>query len=101
MSPRTFIINVGRGSAIDQEALIEALNEGKIAGAALDVMTPEPLPKDDPLYDAKNVILTPHVSGNMTLSYTSDINVEIFCRNLERYFKGKKLHHIVDRKIGY
>ncbi|MBO6159360.1 MAG: D-2-hydroxyacid dehydrogenase, partial [Firmicutes bacterium] len=90
MSPRTFIINVGRGSAIDQEALIEALNEGKIAGAALDVMTPEPLPKDDPLYDAKNVILTPHVSGNMTLSYTSDINVEIFCRNLERYFKGKK-----------
>ena len=101
MSPKTFVVNVGRGSAIDQTALTEALKEGRLAGAALDVFTPEPLPKDDPLYSLPNVILTPHVSGNMSLSYTSDINVDIFCRNMERYFHGEELHHAVDRKIGY
>ncbi len=101
MSPKTFVVNVGRGSAIDQAALTEALKEGRLAGAALDVFTPEPLPKDDPLYSLPNVILTPHVSGNMSLSYTSDINVDIFCRNMERYFHGEELHHAVDRKIGY
>ncbi|MBR3393919.1 MAG: D-2-hydroxyacid dehydrogenase [Firmicutes bacterium] len=101
MDPKTFVVNVGRGSAIDQEALTEALKEGRLAGAALDVFTPEPLPKDDPLYDLPNVILTPHVAGNMSLSYTSDLNVDIFCRNLERYFNGEELHHVVDRKLGY
>ena len=101
MDPKTFVVNVGRGSAIDQEALTEALKEGRLAGAALDVFTPEPLPSDHPLYDLPNVILTPHVAGNMSLSYTSDINVDIFCRNLERYFHGEELHHVVDRKLGY
>ncbi len=101
LSQRTLIVNVGRGSAIDQDALIDALNNEKIAGAALDVMTPEPLPADSSLFDAKNVLLTPHVSGNMTLSYTCDINVDIFLRNLERYAKGERLHHLVDRKKGY
>ncbi len=101
MSPRTLIVNVGRGSAIDQDALIRALNEDRLAGAALDVMTPEPLPADSPLYDAKNLLLTPHVSGNMSLAYTCDVNVAAFCRNLVRYFNGEKLHHLVDRVIGY
>ena len=101
LSPKTLIVNVGRGSAIDQDALIQALNEERIAGAALDVMIPEPLPADSPLYDAKNVILTPHVSGNMTLSFTCDINVDIFLRNLERYAHGEPLHHLVDRIKGY
>lgn len=101
LSPKTFVLNVGRGSAIDQPALVAALNEGRIAGAALDVMTPEPLPADDPLYSAKNVILTPHISGNMSLGYTCDLNVDMFCRNLTRYFAGEPLHHLVDRSIGY
>ena len=101
MSPRTLIVNVGRGSAIDQDALIRALNEDRLAGAALDVMTPEPLPADSPLYDAKNLLLTPHVSGNMSLAYTCDVNVAAFCRNLVRYFNGETLHHLVDRVIGY
>ena len=101
LDPKTFVVNVGRGSAIDQPALVAALNEGRIAGAALDVMTPEPLPVDDPLYDAKNVILTPHISGNMSLGLTCDINVDMFCENLQRYFKGEPLQHVVDRKIGY
>lgn len=101
LAPQTLVVNVGRGSAIDQPALVQALNEGRIAGAALDVMTPEPLPVDDPLYSAKNVILTPHVSGNMSLGRTCDLNVDMFCRNLVRYLEGEPLHHLVDRSIGY
>ena len=95
------VINVGRGSAIEQAPLIEALNSGRLAGAALDVMDPEPLPKDDPLWDARNIILTPHVSGNMTLGYTCDKNVELFCADLENYAAGRPLAGLVDWKLGY
>lgn len=86
---------------MDQVALAEALNTGRIAGAALDVMVPEPLPKDDPLWDAKNLIITPHVSGNMTLGYTCDRNVELFCQDLANYAAGRPLQGLVDRKRGY
>ena len=96
-----YIINVGRGTAIEQEPLIEALNEGRIAGAALDVMDPEPLPHDHPLWSAKNLILTPHVSGNMTLGYTCDTNVAMFCEDLKKYAAGKPLNGFVDRTKGY
>ena len=96
-----YVINVGRGTAIEQEPLIEALNEGRIAGAALDVMDPEPLPKDHPLWTAKNLILTPHVSGNMTLGYTCDTNVDMFCRDLRNYAAGRPLEGLVDRARGY
>ncbi len=96
-----FVINVGRGTAIEQEPLMEALNSGKLAGAALDVMYPEPLPKDHPLWDTKNLILTPHISGNMTLGYTCDVNVEMFCADLANYAAGRPLNGLVDRKRGY
>ncbi len=95
------VVNVGRGSAIDQDALIEALNDGRIAGAALDVMVPEPLPADHPLWSAKNILITPHVSGNMSLGITRDLDVELFCRDLENYAAGKPLSQLVDRKLGY
>ena len=96
-----YVINVGRGTAVEQEPLIEALNEGRIAGAALDVMDPEPLPHDHPLWSAKNLILTPHVSGNMTLGYTCDTNVAMFCEDLKNYAAGKPLNGFVDRTKGY
>lgn len=96
-----YVINVGRGTAIEQEPLIEALNSGRLAGAALDVMDPEPLPKDHPLWEAKNLILTPHVSGNMTLGYTCDRNVELFCADLRNYAAGRPLAGLVDRTRGY
>ena len=96
-----YVINVGRGTAVEQEPLIEALNSGRIAGAALDVMDPEPLPKDHPLWSAKNLILTPHVSGNMTLGYTCDTNVAMFCEDLKNYAAGKPLNGFVDRAKGY
>ena len=96
-----YVINVGRGTAVDQAPLIEALNSGRLAGAALDVMDPEPLPKDDPLWDARNIILTPHVSGNMTLGYTCDENVARFCADLENYAAGRPLAGLVDRTLGH
>ena len=96
-----YVINVGRGSAVDQEALMDALNQDQLAGAALDVFVPEPLPEDHPLWDTKNLIITPHVSGNLTLGYTRDINVEMFCEDLANYAAGRPLNSLVDRKLGY
>ena len=96
-----YVVNVGRGTAVDQAALADALNAGALAGAALDVMVPEPLPKDDPLWETKNLILTPHVSGNMTLGYTCDANVAAFCADLASYAAGRPLSGLVDRKRGY
>ena len=95
------VVNVGRGTAIDQEALCDALNAGQLAGAALDVVMPEPLPADHPLRRAKNLLLTPHVAGNMTLGYTCDKSVQMFCDDLENYAAGRPLAHLVDRKRGY
>ena len=60
-----------------------------------------PLPKDDPLWDAPNIIITPHVSGNMSLDVTRGLAVDMFCKNLERYARGDALHNVVDLKIGY
>ena len=109
-----YVVNVGRGTAIDQDALIAALDSdhlagalataldrGSIAGAALDVVVPEPLPADHPLRKAKNLLLTPHVAGNMTLGYTCERNVQLFCENLENYAAGRPMHHLVDRRKGY
>lgn len=97
----TYVVNVGRGSAIDQDALVSALNEGRLAGAALDVTEPEPLPEDHPLWTAKNCIITPHISGDMGLPYTVDKTVEFFCENMRRYTHGEELINIVDIKEGY
>lgn len=96
-----YVVNVGRGTAVDQDALIEALDSEHLAGAALDVVVPEPLPADHPLRSAKNLLLTPHVAGNMTLGYTCERNVALFCENLENYVAGRPMHHLVDRRKGY
>lgn len=100
--PSTALVaNIGRGSAVDQEALLDALRSGRLAGATLDVVDPEPLPADHPLWDAPNLLLTPHISGNTTLGYTCDRNVAMFCDNLTRYANGQPMAHVVDRKKGY
>ncbi len=96
-----FVINVGRGTAIDQEALIAALESGHLAGAALDVVVPEPLPADHPLRRAKNLLLTPHVAGNMTLPYTQQKSIDMFLEDLDNFVAGKPLRRGVDRKKGY
>ena len=101
MRDGAYLVNVGRGNAVDQAALIEALNGGKLAGAALDVFETEPVPPDDPIWDAKNILITPHVSGDTSLPYTRRANVERFLADLERYAKGEPLLGLVDPKRGY
>ena len=96
-----YVVNVGRGSAIDQAALIDALNGGRLSGAALDVFAQEPIPAGDPAWTAKNLLITPHIAGQMSLGYARDRNVELFCEDLERYGRGEKPLRLVDRKIGY
>ncbi|MCR5716424.1 MAG: D-2-hydroxyacid dehydrogenase, partial [Lachnospiraceae bacterium] len=77
-----YLVNVGRGSLIDEEALADLLEEGALAGAALDVFQTEPLPKESRLWKSPNLLLTPHVAGNLTLPYTLDRNVGMFCEDL-------------------
>lgn len=101
LPPSAFVVNVGRGCTIDQDALAQALQEGRLAGAALDVMTPEPLPPDHPLWDCPNTIITPHCSGTMSLSQTCDRAVDIFLRNLTRYAAGEPLDNLIDPAVGY
>ena len=96
-----YVVNVGRGTAVDQDALIGALDTGHLAGAALDVVVPEPLPADHPLRKAKNLLLTPHVAGNMTLPYTQRKSIELFLEDLDNYAAGLPLKRAVDRKRFY
>lgn len=101
LPPQALVINVGRGSTVDQEALVEALRSRAVSGAALDVMTPEPLPRDHPLWSCPNTILTPHISGNMALDLTCDTALELFLGDLERYAAGEPIRNLVDRRRGY
>ncbi|MCR5431948.1 MAG: D-2-hydroxyacid dehydrogenase, partial [Lachnospiraceae bacterium] len=96
-----FVVNVGRGSAVDEEALIEMLEREHLAGAALDVFSTEPLPKESKLWKTKNLLITPHVAGNQTLHHTLVKNVDMFCEDLLNYASGKPLKYLVDRKKGY
>ena len=100
LKPGSFLLNVGRGSAIDQDALRQALREGRLAGAGLDVTTPEPLPPDHPLWREKNLLITPHISGFWHLRETQDQVVDIACRNLAAWPAGPFLSR-VDFRSGY
>lgn len=95
------VINVGRGSAIDEDALVTALNSGHLGGAALDVAAVEPLPQDHPLWRAKNCLITPHVSGGITFPVTINNVIKVFTDNLACYVEGKELITNVNRKEGY
>ena len=103
MKKEALLINVGRGALIDCEALAEVLNEGVIAGAAVDVTDPEPLPVDHPLWDAKNAIVTPHITGGSFghLKATEDRLFEICSSNAKRFAAGEELLNLVDPKSGY
>ena len=103
MKSTAIFVNVGRGTLVDHEALAEVLNAGKIYGAALDVPFPEPLPEDHPLWKCRNVLITPHVSGQ-TFAGLKDKEDFFFrmCReNLEAYRDGNPLQNLVDLKTGY
>jgi D-2-hydroxyacid dehydrogenase (NADP+) len=99
MRPTARLINVSRGAVVDEAALVRALKEEWIAGAALDVFQEEPLAPDSELWGMDNVILTPHISGGTPVYM--ERAVALFCDNLRRYLAGEPLRNAVDLKRGY
>ena len=96
MKPGAYLLNVGRGNAVDLTALKAALKDGRLRGAALDVTEPEPLPPEDELWDMENVILTPHAAGQLFLPATLDRIIAIAADNLRRYIRGEPLRNVVE-----
>jgi phosphoglycerate dehydrogenase-like enzyme len=99
MKPTAILVNIGRGGTIQEGALVQALQEGWIAGAGLDVFETEPLPEDSPLWAMDNVIITAHYAGS-TPQYMERA-LEIFLDNLRRYRAGERLRNVVDKRLGY
>ena len=99
MKPTAYLINIGRGRTVDEDALIRALEEHWIAGAGLDTFATEPLPANSKLWELPNIVFSPHVSGDgedVWMRVT-----EIFCENLRRYISGRRLLNVVHKKRGY
>ena len=99
MKPSAIFINVGRGRTVDQVGLARALREGWIGGAALDVFEEEPLPPDNPLWDMKNVLISPHMGSDTPMYMERMTNV--LYDNLVRYAEGRSLRNVVDPQEGY
>ena len=102
MKPNAILANCGRGSLIVTEDLVEVLREGHLGGCVLDVMDPEPLPADHPLWDMENVILTPHIGGLGFghVAETSDKIYRLAAKNLARFLSGEPLLNIADPIVG-
>jgi phosphoglycerate dehydrogenase-like enzyme len=101
MKPSAIVINVGRGPVIDEAALIRALQEERIAGAALDVFEEEPLPASSPLWDMENVLISPHCTDRTENPDWLDLSMQLFVENFKRYQSGQPLENVVDKKAGY
>lgn len=94
-----WLINIARGTIVDEPALIEALRSGALAGAALDTFAKEPLPSDSPLWTLPNVIVSPHHSGSSPRS--EERTLDLFIDNLQRFVSGAELRNVVDLDAGY
>lgn len=103
MKPGAYLLNVGRGNAIDGDALCKVLHEGHLGGCGVDVTDPEPLPADHPLWNAPRMVITPHISGQYHLQETFERIVKIAGRNLERFLSGQEeqMENLVDFETGY
>lgn len=99
MKPTARLVNVSRGPLIVQDDLLEALAAGRLAGAALDVFVDEPLPTDSALWSLPNVIVSPHMSGDV-VGWRAEL-VTLFADNLSRYLDGRPLRNVVDKTRGY
>lgn len=97
MKEDAVLLSAGRGTVLDQDALVELMNGGHLWGAALDVTTPEPLPEDSPLWDVPNLLLTSHVAGGLRLPVTRENCVRLALENLKRYLAGEPLENVVRR----
>ena len=100
LKPTCGIVNIGRQSVMDYDALCEKLKKNEIAGAILDVFSPEPIEKNSKLWDAPNLIITPHVSSDDHGSYVK-LTLDIFVNNLKLFISDKPLKNQVDKKLGY
>ncbi len=101
MKKGVYLINDGRGSAVDQEALMRALDSGQVRAAALDVTVPEPLCHDHPLWKYPNVLITPHSAGWWQLPETFNRVVRICGKNLSAFSQERELTNVVNRRLGY
>src|SRR5690242_7225772 len=101
MKPSAIVMNVGRGPVIDEAALIRALAEKRLGGAALDVFETEPLAADSPLWDMENVLISPHCTDRTVNPDWLDLSMQCFIDNFQRYMKGEPLENLVDKKAGY
>ena len=101
MKPSAIVINVGRGPVIDEQALIGALQEKRIAGAALDVFETEPLRADHPFWEMENVLVSPHCTDRTRDPDWLDLTMQCFIENFRRYISGQPLLNVVDKKAGY
>jgi phosphoglycerate dehydrogenase-like enzyme len=99
MKPSSYLINIGRGAIVILDDLVEALRIGTIAGAALDVFEVEPLPKDHPLWDFPNVILTPHTAGYSPV--IARRHLETLVENVGRFARGESLLNVVDKALWF
>lgn len=99
MPPGSIFVNVARGTLVDEQALIDALASGHLCAAATDVARKEPLPADDPLWSAPNLLISPH-SSTSGEGYAQRA-FDLFCRNLERFVAGEPLQNVVDLSAGY
>ena len=99
MKPHARFVNVGRGELVVTDDLLAALSTGSIAGAALDVVDPEPLPARHPLWDLPNVLITPHNSGDFS-GWRTEV-VTAFTRNFDNWIAGRPLDNVVDKELGY
>ncbi len=99
MKPGAYLVHGGRGGVVDQPALLEALQDRRIAGAALDVFSEEPLPPTSPFWKLPNVLITPHIGG-ISPNYLKRA-VDLFAANLGRYIKGEPLYNLLDLEQGY
>lgn len=97
--PGALFVNVGRGGTVDTDALLRALASGRLGGAGLDVMDPEPLPADHPLRTAPNVLITPHVGGDSDRAW--ERMWVLFEENIRRFAAGERLLSVVDKRRGY
>ena len=99
MPTGSYFINVGRGAVVDQSAMLAALTGGPLAGVGLDVVDPEPLPPEDPLWAMENVLITPHVGAQSKRRVLSTVN--LFCENIRRFRTGTPLINWVDKELGF
>ncbi len=99
MKPSAGVINVARGAIIDEPALVAALRDGTIAGAVLDVQEQEPTPPDAPIWDAPNVLISPHRASMVDVE--NSLLVDLFCENLRRYLDGRPLLNVYDAARAY